>query len=271
MAWNRGKLAFIGALVAASGVISIPAASAEGERRGNWDLYVDANGCAYEWQDQAWCGPALVVHANMYLSEDDRYSSKMKLFGANGDVSLQYGADARFNPGRGSSAIDPNYWGPAFEKRTPSGGLAPGRYGLTLSVSVSGRWSCSIYSRDVCNFLEPNEEIYAWVFDWTGTTMQVPAVRFVREVETVVTGRTSSQPVVFISAAVLPRVEGIPVTIQRQKSNGKWETIATKRSKVLGLVMYTDKKAPKEKKLRYRLFVPGAPPDFALTMTARTK
>lgn len=109
----------------------------------------------------------------------------------------------------------------------------------------------------------------AWVFDWAGTTMSVPIVRFLREAKTIVTGRTSSQPLVLTNGAVLPKVEGSPVTIQRRKNNGKWQTIATKRSKVLGLVMYTDKKTPKDKKLRYRLFVPGAP-DFTLTVIART-
>ena len=270
MGWKFAKLALAGVLVATSGVFAAPSASAQGERRGNWDLYVDASGCAYGWQDQAWCGPSLVIHADMYLSEDDLYSASMRLIGASGDIPLQYGASARYNPGRGASSVDPNYWGPAFEKRTPTGGLAPGRYGVTLTVDVSGRWSCSIYSRDVCNFLEPKNEVYAWVFDWTGASLQVPTVKLVREAETAVAGRSSNQPWVVLNAAVQPGVAGIPVTIQREKSNGKWETIAKKRSKVLGLVTYTDKKAPKANKLRYRLFVPDAP-DFALTVTAKTK
>jgi len=220
--------------------------------------------------DQAWCGPDLIIHANLYMSEDDRYTATMRLIGEAGDIPLQYGSDARFNPGRGARSTDPNYWGPSFEKRTPTGGLAPGRYGVTLTLDISGRWSCSIYSRDVCNFLEPKNNVYAWVFDWNGTTMQVPTVNLVREAETNVVGRDTKQPWVLINAAVQPDQAGTPVTIQRQKKNGKWETIAKRKSKVLGLVTYTDKKAPKAKKVRYRIFATDAP-DFALAVTARTK
>lgn len=257
MGWKFARLALAGVFVAASGVIAAPSASAEGERNFNWDLNIDAAGCAYDWQDQAWCGPTLDIDSGLVIYDDDLYSASMRLIGPDGDIPLQYGANATFRSGQ-------------FEKRTPTGGLAPGRYGVTLTYDVSGRWSCTIYSRDVCNFLEPKSGVYAWVFDWTGTSMKVPTVRLVREAETTVVGRSSKQPLVLLNVAAQPAVAGIPVTIQRQKSNGKWETIAKKRSKVLGLVTYTDKKAPKMKKLRYRFFVPDAP-DFALTVTARTK
>lgn len=251
-------------------VMSAVPASAEGERRGNWDLYVDASGCAYDWEDQAWCGPDLVVHADVYIYDDDRYSATMRLIGPNGDVPLQYGANARYSQGRGASSTDPNYWGPSFEKRTPTGGLAPGRYGVTLSVDVSGRWSCSIYSRDVCNFLEPKSNVYAWVFDWNGASIQVPTINLMREAETNVVGRNTNKPWVLISAAAQPAKEGTPVTIQRQNENGKWQTVTQKKSGPLGYVTYTDKKAPKAKKVRYRIFASDAP-DFALTVIARTK
>lgn len=270
MGWIVGKLVLAGVLLATGGVVAAPGASAQGERRGNWDLYVDAGGCAYDWQEQAWCGPSLVVHADLYLTDADRYFASMRLIGPNGDIPLQYGANARYSPGRGSSKVDPSYWGPAFEKRTPTGGLAPGRYGVTLTADVMGRWSCSIYSENICNFLQPKEVIYAWTFDWTGTSVQVPTVKLVREVEASVVGRNSGKPEVWLNAAVQPDTEGTRVTIQRQVSAGKWKTIATRKSGGLGLVSYIDKKPPKAKTVRYRLFVPGAQ-EFALTVTARTK
>ena len=270
MGWKIGKLALAGAFFAASGVIAAPSVLAEGERRGNWDLYVDAGGCAYDWLDQAWCGPALVVHADMYLSDDDRYSAQMRLIGLNGDIPLQYGSNARYNPGRGARSTDPNYWGPAFEKRTGTGNLAPGRYGVTLTVDVSGRWSCSLYSRDVCNFLEPKSKVYAWVFDWAGTSVQVPTIPLIQEAETTVTGRKSSDPSVFLQAAVSPEKAGTRIVFQRETKKGKWKTIKTKKSRALGYVFYTDKNPPKRKKVRYRVFAEGAK-DYALTVTARTK
>jgi hypothetical protein len=256
---NRGlvKLALAGLLVATTSVVAAPAASAEGERNFNWDLNVDATGCEYDFQDQAWCGPTLDIDSGLFIYDDDRYSATMRLIGIDGDIPLQYGANARYSSG-------------AFKKRTPTGGLAPGRYGVTLSYDVSGRWSCSIYSRDVCNFLNPKTGVYAWVFDWTGTSLKVPTVKMVRDATTTVIGRSSKKPLVMLNASVQPGEEGIPVTIQRQKSNGKWKTIAKKRSEVLGFVTYTDKKPPKARKVRYRLLVPDAP-DFALTVTARTK
>lgn len=257
MGWNIGKLVVASTMLISGVVIAAPSALAEGERQFNWDLNVDATGCTYDWQDQAWCGPTLDIDSGLVIYDDDRYSASMRLIGADGDIPLQYGANATFSSGQ-------------FKKRTPTGGLAAGRYGVTLTYNVSGRWSCSIYSRDVCNFLEPKSAVYAWVFDWSGTSTKVPTVKMVREAETVVVGRSSKQPRVLLNAAVQPGEAGIPVTIQRQKDNGKWKTIAKKRSQVLGLVTYTDKKPPKAKKVRYRLLVPDAP-EFALTVTARTK
>lgn len=251
-------------------VMAAGTAAAEGERKGNWNLYVDAAGCAYEWEDQAWCGPDLVVHADMYLTDKDRYSATMLLQGPDGEVPVQYPLRTPYAAGRGAQSTDPNYWGPSFENRTPTGGLAPGRYGLTLSINVSGRWSCSIYSEDVCSFLKPRDAVYAWIFDWNGTSVEVPAIKMVKTAETNVYGRGTAKPWVQIDGAVLPAYPGTEVTIQRQASNGKWKTLVKKKSKILGYVTYLDKKAPVSQKVRYRLFATGAP-EFALTVTARTK
>lgn len=251
-------------------VMGAGTAAAEGERKGNWDLYVDAAGCTYEWEDQAWCGPELIVHADMFLTDDDRYSATMQLQSSNGDIPLQYSLTTPYAAGRGAQSTDPNYWGPSFDNRTPTGGLAPGTYGLTLSINVSGRWSCTIYSEDVCNFLKPRDAIYAWIFDWDETSVQVPAIKLVKEAEAKVFGRGTAKPWVQIDGSVLPAYAGTQVTIQRQTSNGKWKTLVKKQSKILGYVSYLDKKAPVARKVHYRVFATGEP-DFALTVTARTK
>lgn len=261
--------AITAALLLGGSILTAPQAVAEGERRGNWDLYVDAGGCAYDWQDQAWCGPSLVVHANMYLLEDDRYSASMRLIGVDGDVPLQY-ARTPYTPGRGASAVDPNYWGPAFSNRVGSAGMPPGEYGVTLSVDVSGRWSCSIYSEDVCNFLRPKSANYVWLFTWDGTSIQVPVTPLVQSVDASVIGRKTPQPWVRLDAAVAPDTIGTPVKFQRKTDKGTWKTIATKKSKILGYASYLDKKAPKAKKVTYRIFA-GTEPEFALTVTVRTQ
>jgi hypothetical protein len=68
---------------------------------------------------------------------------------------------------------------------------------------------------------------------------------------------------------VQPGVKGTQVTLQRQQA-GKWKTIGVKRSKELGFVAISDKKAPQASKVRYRLFAADSL-EFALTVTARTK
>lgn len=259
-------------LIATGGSIAAPSASAQGERRGNWNLYVDVQGCTSDSMDQAWCGPELIVQADLYLSSEDRYSAQMRLIGPNGEVPLQFGPNARFIPGRGLRSTNPNYWGPAFEKRTPTGGLTPGRYGVTLALDISGRWSCSIYSEDICRFLRPRNLTYAWIFDWDGATLEVPVVNLIREAETKVAGRASAKPTVVINAVVSPDRRGTQVTFQRQTKNGKWRTIGRARSRVLGYVTFTDRSAPKANRVRYRVFASDAPnPDFGLTVTAQTR
>lgn len=231
-------------------------ASAEENRKGNWELFVDAGACAYEWQDQAWCGPSLVVHADMYLFPDDRYNATMTLQGPSGPVPLQYDGFVRYNGGRGASAVDPTYWGPSFETRTPTGGLAPGTYGATLSVDVSGRWSCSIYNRDGCSWLEGQRLVIPWVFEWNGQDTISQAIPTIQAAE----GAKFGNSLISVDAIVAPLRAGIPITLQK-KTGGKWKTVKTKKSGFAGRVNILDK----SRGGTYRVFA-GGREEFALTI-----
>ena len=242
--------------VAAMSLATSSHASAEENRKGNWELFVDAGACAYEWQNQAWCGPSLVVHADLYLFPDDRYDATMTLQGPNGPVPLQYDGLVRYSGGRGTSTVDPTYWGPTFETRTPTGGLAPGTYGATLSVDVSGRWSCSIYSRDGCNWLEGQRLIIPWIFEWTGQNLITQAIPTIQTAQ----GAKYGKNLIAIDAIVAPLKAGVPVTLQK-KAGAAWKTVKTKRSGFAGRIYLTDK----GRGGTYRIFA-GGREEFALNL-----
>lgn len=250
----------IGTLVAVLGP-GLPA-QGEGNRQGNWELFVDASGCAYDWQDQSWCGPALVVHAELYLDEEDRYSASMAMIGPNGDVPLQAGGSLRYNSGRGLMSTDPTYWGASFETRTPTGGLAPGRYGVTLKVNVAGRWSCSVYNKNGCSWYEGGEQTLVWIFDWAGQNTITPVIHRVDYAE----GEASSRNRVDFEANVTPSPNDDPVRVTiQQKTKKGWKTVATRSSIGTGEMLFSVKGRPGT----YRLFA-DQNPAFAVTVNVQS-
>jgi hypothetical protein len=259
--------ALLAGVVAFSGLTAVAPTAGANAYRGNWDLFVGGTGCTSASQDQAWCGTGFVVRANLYVDDDDLVTGSMRLIGSNGDIPLKNGgASLLWNP-RVIQQVDPTYKGQAFESRAATGQLAPGNYGLILTITTAGRWSCSIYSKDVCNWQDDKETVIPWFFEWTGTDQLVPVINVVTSVRALYL--ESKKSGVAVDGVVIPNREGIPIRLQK-RVNGKWKTLGTKNTGVLGFVDFVDRTPNKTAKATYRMFAVDAP-TFALKVTERVK
>jgi hypothetical protein len=245
------------ALLGVVGLFAVaPTANAD-TYKGNWELFLGNATCSGIDRAQSWCGTAFVVHADMLLSADDLVLGRLRLIGPNGDLPIQDQGLAlpisRIPPQK----IDPTYLGLSFEGRAASGQLVPGNYGLILTADTFGRWSCSIYSKSICNWLEPKKILMTWLFEWTGEDQVVQPLNVVSNLRTDTAG-SGAKPRVVVTAAVSPARAGAEVTIQK-RVKGKWVVLATKTSRDLGLAQYVDRSVKKGTTATYRVFAVNSP------------
>jgi hypothetical protein len=145
----------------------------EGERTGDGRLVVDPISCMFEWQDQNYCGPSLVVRLPpLFGLSDGFFAGKAILTGPSGAVPLQFGESLSFQSNRGLSVSDRAYWGDAFEKHVPTD-LPFGEYTYEVDVEMSGKWICSIYSKSGCSFYEGHRFQSTYQFSWNGSRIDI--------------------------------------------------------------------------------------------------
>lgn len=145
----------------------------EGERIGDGRLVVDPISCMFEWQDQNYCGPSLVVRLPpLFGLSYEYFSGKAILTGPSGVVPLQYGDFLSYTSYRGASISDRGYWGEALEKNTPTN-LPFGEYTYEVNAETLGEWKCSIVLKSGCFFYEGRRFQSTYRFSWNGSRIDV--------------------------------------------------------------------------------------------------
>ena len=154
----RGVLASV---VVVGGLVlpGSPAAAAEGD----WLLTASTESvCVYDFEDPAWCGPELSVQVPYLLTSDDLYSATFTITGPSGPVATKSSRAFYRETPRPSR----------FTTSTPTG-LPAGTYRVSFDLSVSGRWSCSVYNPSGCSWRGGISASYDYDVPWGGAPVTV--------------------------------------------------------------------------------------------------
>lgn len=195
----------------------------EGERAGDGRLVVDPISCMFEWQDQNYCGPSLVVRLPpLFGLSEGFFSGKAILTGPGGAVPLEYGESLSFQSNRGLSISDSAYWGDAFEKHSPTN-LQFGEYSYEVDVEMSGKWMCSIYSKSGCSFVDAHRFQSTYQFSWNGSRIDVARnstpFNYGTTVLKVRRGAVFSRRQIFDAAFILVTWSSVSVELTNQSPN----------------------------------------------------
>lgn len=249
------------AVVAAFGLSLIPAVPAQAAEIDPWSLLITPAGCESALGDPAYCGPRVLVtvpYITSALNGDTFSGGRLTLVGPNGPVPLK--EEEFLGIQSYVSVPDPNYAGAALAARVGTEAMVPGTYTVRLDYEISGRWRCSVYYENGCNWTDDQEIRKIWQFNYADAPAIVPQRASVSSLllldgkpkkgKSAVTGLVSFQ-----GADAGDRV------IVQVRDGKKWKTIGRYRIKQDDLLLqmanvYMNAPAGKQ---RFRAFVKGTP------------
>lgn len=233
-------------------------------------LAVDPAGCSAPWdKDPAFCGPDLVVRTVWPTMET--VTVEFSLEGPGGAVPLEsprtISGNGRPRPPSMPTGLG---WGGAYaDTRTPTG-LAPGRYTLSMNYAAPGRWTCSVFDRQVCRYADPYSGSERYTFDWTGEAKFVVPEYTVSSFSVSPSKTRKGQKTLLLEAFTGgTRYRGKDRVVSFERLDGQtWTPLATAKDEAGGARAYV--KVPAQRApLTIRAVSPSAPNDPGKTVTIR--
>ena len=239
----------------------VPATSANAAEIEPWSLLATSPGCESSLLDEDYCGPRLVVtvpYVTAVVNDDTFSGGRLTVKGPAGPVPLR--AEEFLAVQSDVSLSNPGYAGAAVAARVGTGAMAPGLYTVRLDYEIAGRWRCSAYYENGCNWTDDREIQKIWQFRYTGAPAIVPQQASISSLLLLDGKPKKGKPAVAGIVSFQGASAGDRVIVQ-VRDGKKWETIGRYRIKRDDLLLqmaniYVNAPAGRQ---RFRAFVKGTP------------